>query len=72
MVAVEADCPGAYGVNRYVRGESADSNLEEALAGFKRFPAWMWRSADVLDFNRLAPRVRRFTAPGSRKTGFSG
>lgn len=49
-VAVEADWPDAYRVNRYVRGASADADAVEALAGFKRFPAWMWRNADVLDF----------------------
>jgi len=49
-VAVEADWPDAYRVNRYVRGRSADANAEEALRGFLRFPQWMWRNADVLDF----------------------
>lgn len=49
-VAVEADFPDAYRVNRYVRGESKDEDAIESLAGFKRFPAWMWRNADVLDF----------------------
>ena len=49
-VAVEADWPDAYRVNRYVRGTSTDANAVEALQGFKRFPAWMWRNADVLDF----------------------
>ena len=49
-VAVEADWPDAYRVNRYVRGRSDDEDATEALAGFKRFPQWMWRNADVLDF----------------------
>ena len=49
-VAVEADWPDAYRVNRYVRGEGSDSDSIDALGGFKRFPAWMWRNADVLDF----------------------
>src|SRR5918993_4536818 len=49
-VAVEADWPDAYRVNRYVRGRGDDQSSDEALAGFKRFPAWMWRNADVLDF----------------------
>jgi erythromycin esterase-like protein len=49
-VAVEADWPDAYRVNRYVRGESTDPDAVDALGGFKRFPAWMWRNADVLDF----------------------
>ena len=48
-IAVEADRPDAYRVNRYVRGHSADADAAEALAGFKRFPAWMWRNADVLN-----------------------
>jgi erythromycin esterase-like protein len=49
-VAVEADWPDAYRVNRYVRGQSGDSDAVVALDGFRRFPQWMWRNADVLDF----------------------
>ena len=49
-VAVEADWPDAYRVNRYVRGRSHDPEGVEALSGFQRFPTWMWRNADVLDF----------------------
>jgi erythromycin esterase-like protein len=49
-VAVEADWPDAYRVNRYVRGESYDTSADHALSGFKRFPAWMWRNEVVLDF----------------------
>ncbi len=51
-VAVEADWPDAYRVNRYVhlRPESRDADAVEALGGFRRFPQWMWRNADVLDF----------------------
>ena len=49
-VAVEADWPDAYRVNRYVRGRSDDATAEEALRGFGRFPTWMWRNAAVLDF----------------------
>jgi erythromycin esterase-like protein len=49
-VAVEGDWPDAYRVNRYVRGQTRDTNAEQALAGFGRFPAWMWRNTVVLDF----------------------
>jgi erythromycin esterase-like protein len=49
-VAVEADWPDAYRVNRYVRGRSTDLDAADALGGFLRFPQWMWRNADVLDF----------------------
>jgi erythromycin esterase-like protein len=51
-VALEADWPDSYRVNRFVRGvgEGADLDSEEALRGFGRFPTWMWRNADMLDF----------------------
>jgi erythromycin esterase-like protein len=49
-VAIEGDWPDANRVNRYVRGARADLDAEEALRGFKRFPTWMWRNADVLNF----------------------
>src|SRR5512132_3646101 len=42
-VAVEADWPDAYRVNRFVRGSGNDVDSVEALSGFKRFPQWMWR-----------------------------
>src|SRR5882757_9436877 len=40
-VAVEADWPDAYRVNRFVRDVSEDRAALEALAGFERFPRWM-------------------------------
>lgn len=49
-VAVEADWPDAYRVSRYVLGRDDDATAEEALRGFERFPTWMWRNAEVLDF----------------------
>ena len=49
-VIVEADWPDAYRVNRYVRGVNDDRDPNEALLGFKRFPQWMWRNQDVLEF----------------------
>jgi erythromycin esterase-like protein len=49
-VAVEADWPDAYRVNRYVLGLSDDPDAEHALRDFRRFPAWMWRNTDVVEF----------------------
>src|SRR4051794_14860608 len=43
-VAVEADWPDAYRVNRFVRGLGADNDAVEALGDFRRFPLWMWRN----------------------------
>jgi erythromycin esterase-like protein len=48
-MAVEADWPDAYRVNRFVHGMGKDNEAVEALGNFKRFPTWMWRNADVLD-----------------------
>ena len=71
-VAVEADWPDAYRVNRYVRGLGEDEDAVEALKGFKRFPAWMWRNADVLDFVGWL-RAHNDDLPGdAAKVGFYG
>ncbi len=71
-VAVEADWPDAYRVNRYVRGAREDGDAEEALRGFERFPSWMWRNADVLDFvGWLQAHNERRTA-GAPRVGFYG
>ena len=72
-VAVEADWPDAYRVNRYIRGESDDtSDATDALAGFRRFPQWMWRNADVLDFvGWLRAHNERRSNPKDR-AGFYG
>jgi erythromycin esterase-like protein len=49
-VAVEADWPDAFRINRFVRGRGGDHTAADALRGFERFPQWMWRNADVVDF----------------------
>ncbi len=49
-VAVEADWPDAYRVNRYIQGDGEDNDANSALKGFERFPTWMWRNTVVLEF----------------------
>lgn len=71
-VAVEADWPDAYRVNRFVRGEGHDAIAAESLGGFQRFPAWMWRNADILDFvGWLKEHNDRLNLP-TEKVGFYG
>ena len=73
-VAVEADWPDAWRVNRYVRGEGADADGRAALSGFERFPAWMWRNTSVLAFVEWL-RARNDAAGagvGKTKAGFYG
>jgi erythromycin esterase-like protein len=71
-VAVEADWPDAYRVNRYVRGSNSDADAVEALSGFKRFPSWMWRNADVLDFVGWLRMHNDDFPTSATKTGFYG
>lgn len=70
-VVVEADWPDAYWVNRYVRGAGSDADATEALADFRRFPSWMWRNADVLDFVGWL-RSYNEGRPGAAQAGFYG
>ena len=71
-VAVEADWPDAYRVNRYVKGVSDDADATDALKGFRRFPAWMWRNADVLDFVGWLRTHNDDLPPDAPKVGFYG
>jgi len=70
-VAVEADWPDAYRVNRFVRGRSDDADAIEALDSFKRFPPWMWRNTDVVEFISWL-REYNDALPDNRKVGFYG
>jgi erythromycin esterase-like protein len=72
VVAVEADWPDAYRVNCYARSASHDGDASEALAGFSRFPSWMWRNTDVLDFVNWLRAHNEAIAPGAVKAGFYG
>src|SRR5215208_1929983 len=71
-VAVEADWPDAYRVNRYVRARGNDLEAVDALAGFKRFPTWMWRNADVLDFVGWLRAHNDGLSSNPAKVGFYG
>jgi erythromycin esterase-like protein/predicted phosphoribosyltransferase len=71
-VAVEADWPDAYRINCFVRGESDDPDAETALGDFHRFPRWMWRNEDVLEFVRWLREYNDALPPGKPKTGFYG
>ena len=71
-VAVEADWPDAYRVNRFVRGAGSDTDSVDALSGFRRFPQWMWRNADVLDFGGWLREHNDQQVLEDRKCGFYG
>jgi len=79
-VAVEADWPDAHRINTYVRGTGLDSDAVEALGGFLRFPLWLWRNTDVLDFigwlrnwnDSLTDRERKGRSGSGTVVGFYG
>ncbi len=76
-LAVEADWPDAWRVNRYVRGDTdtdggaPDLTAAQALDGFQRFPAWMWRNGDVV---QLVEWLRSYNSGRARsdRAGFYG
>jgi erythromycin esterase-like protein len=71
-VAVEADWPDAYRVNRYVRGLGDDTSADEALSGFRRFPVWMWRNTDVVELVEWLREHNDALPDGATKAGFYG
>jgi len=71
-VAVEADWPDAYRVNRYVRGMNDDFDAREALADFRRFPTWMWRNKEVVEFVEWLRAHNDALPAGKAKVGFYG
>jgi erythromycin esterase-like protein len=71
-VAIEADWPDAYRVNRYVRGIGDDETPEQALGDFVRFPSWMWRNVVVDEFVGWLRDHNDALTPQRPKTGFYG
>jgi erythromycin esterase-like protein len=49
-VCIEGDWPDTRRIDRFVRGGSQDEDASAALAGFRRFPQWMWRNTVMRDF----------------------
>lgn len=70
-IAIEGDWPDAHRVHRFVTGRGSDANARDALGGFQRFPAWMWRNMDVLAF---LDWLHQFNAsrPPAQRVGFYG
>ena len=53
-------------------GRATDADATDALSGFRRFPQWMWRNADVLDFVGWLREFNDGQPDVSRKVGFYG
>jgi erythromycin esterase-like protein/predicted phosphoribosyltransferase len=71
-VAVEADWPDAFCLNRYVCGYSDDRSATEALGDFQRFPQWMWRNTVVERFIEWLRQHNDRQSGHKRQAGFYG
>src|SRR5882762_8657140 len=71
-VAIEGDWPDAARVNRYVRGAGDDAHADDALAGFRRFPTWMWRNTEVVEFVEWLRLHNEALPPDAPRVGFYG
>jgi erythromycin esterase-like protein len=71
IIAVEADWPDAYRVNRWVRLLGVDDTAESALDDFTRFPRWMWRNREVVRFLRWL-RAENSARDAAERVGFYG
>lgn len=71
-IGVEGDWPDCWRLNRWVRG-LADQHLDAGgvLAGFQRWPTWMWANADVAEFLSWL-RDWNLAKPPERRVGFYG
>jgi erythromycin esterase-like protein len=56
-----------------VRAVSEDVDAREALTDFRRFPMWMWRNTEVMEFVEWLRLHNDDALPsGAPKIGFSG
>ncbi|WP_079161108.1 erythromycin esterase family protein [Streptomyces fodineus] len=72
FVAVEGDWPDCQAVHcAVVAAPGAPEDPGEVLAGFRRWPAWMWANTDVAAFARWLRRHNE-ALPPERRVGFFG
>lgn len=70
FVAVEADWPDAYRIHDFVTHKQRDEPHE--WEAFARFPTWMWRNEEVLDFIHWMRDFNLTRTSPARRVGFYG
>ena len=70
FVAIEADWPDAYRIHDYVTHKQRDEPYD--WEAFARFPTWMWRNQEVLDFIHWLRDYNLARRPASARVGFYG
>jgi erythromycin esterase-like protein len=68
IVAVEADWPDATRIDRYVRHHARKPARDKAFA---RFPTWMWRNVETMEFVDWL-RAHNEALPPARRASFHG
>ncbi len=68
IIAVEADWPDAERIDDYVRGVEY---VPRSWQPFERFPTWMWRNLEVLEFVEWL-RLHNEKLPYEERVGFYG
>src|SRR5690606_13821573 len=71
-VAIEGDWPDALQVNRYVQGRRPAQDTNRVLAGFARFPTWMWRNTAVAEFVAWLHEYNAAQTDAAKRAGFYG
>ncbi len=70
FVAVEADWPDAYRIHDFVTHKDREEPYD--WEAFARFPTWMWRNHEVLDFIHWLRDYNLHHRPAERRVGFYG
>jgi protein-L-isoaspartate(D-aspartate) O-methyltransferase len=70
FVAVEADWPDAARIDNYVLGDPPRKGPE--FTPFARFPTWMWRNQEVLEFTSWLRQFNTDATARGRRVGFHG
>ncbi len=71
-IGVEGDWPDCWRINRWVRGQSGpEQGVHALLAGFERWPAWMWANEEMAGFLDWL-RGWNLSRPEDRRVGFYG
>jgi protein-L-isoaspartate(D-aspartate) O-methyltransferase len=70
FVAVEADWPDAYRIHDFVTHKEREEPHD--WEAFSRFPTWMWRNQEVLDFIHWLRDFNLHKRQSGRRVGFYG
>jgi erythromycin esterase len=72
FVAVEGDWPDCMMINRWVKGiDDGSDAAADMLAGFERWPTWMWANREVAAFLDWL-RAHNAALPMAERVGFYG